>query len=81
MYFFTVFTEMEYSIFSEAEHRHGAVTGGRGQLEQVWMEPEAGHTGLEPRVRMSNNSQVTIINIGLNHNHLMKLTTLPSTVL
>ena len=52
---------MKYLIFSEAVHRHGAVTGGRGQLEQVWMEPEAGHTGLEPRVRVSGNCQVTII--------------------
>lgn len=70
---------MKYLIFPEAKHRHGAVTGGRSQLEQVRMEPEAGHTGLEPRVRMSGKSRVIIIYMGLNH--LIKLTTLPSTVL
>ena len=55
----------EYLVFSEAEHCHCAVTGGRSKLEQFWMELETVNAGLKPRVRMPVNKSFILIIKGL----------------
>ena len=55
----------EYLVFSEAEHCHCAVTGGRSKLEQFWMELETVNAGLKPRVRMPVKKSFKLIIKGL----------------
>ena len=55
----------EYLVFSEAEHCHCAVTGGRSKLEQFWMELETVNAGLKPRVRMPVDKSFILIIKGL----------------